>query len=140
MVSTYSNFDLKLTLVYSFTILYLEIIAKRSELSLNTTKSCVSLTYFVSLVHMIDFLEKTCEIRYFSFPFATFFFMVWKAVLKYIWDKVFKSGLSKFRGKKNSLIKRTIFLQFFKGCLPQILLGPFLNALSYLTNWSKWVM
>ena len=33
-----------------------------------------------------------------------------------IWDKVFKSGLSKF----------------FKGCLPQNLLSPLLNTLSQL--------
>ena len=32
----------------------------------------------------------------------------------YIWDKVFKSGLSKF----------------FKGCLPQNLLSPLLNTFS----------
>ena len=34
----------------------------------------------------------------------------------YIWDKVFKSGLSKF----------------FKGCLPQNLLSLFLNSLFHL--------
>ena len=36
---------------------------------------------------------------------------------KNILNKVFKSGLSKF----------------FKGCLPQDLLSPFLNTLSHLT-------
>ena len=38
--------------------------------------------------------------------------------------------------KRNSLLRQTIALQFFKGCLPQILLGPFLNTLSQmcLTN------
>ena len=29
--------------------------------------------------------------------------------------------------KRNSLLRQTIALQFFKGCHPQILLGPFLN-------------
>ena len=38
--------------------------------------------------------------------------------LGYIWDKIFKSGVSKF----------------FKGCLPQYLLSPLLNTLSHLKN------
>ena len=29
-------------------------------------------------------------------------------------------------------LKQTISLQFFEGCLPQILLGPFLNTLSHM--------
>ena len=37
--------------------------------------------------------------------------------LHQIWDKVFKNKPSK---------------KFFKGCLPQILLGPFLNTLSHI--------
>ena len=40
-----------------------------------------------------------------------------------IWDKVFKNGPSKICGRQP--------LSFFKGCLPQILLGPFLNTLSH---------
>ena len=54
----------------------------------------------------------------------------------YIWDKVFKNGLSKIcedRLQKiwNGLPKQTISLQIvYKSCLPQILLGPFLNTLS----------
>ena len=31
-----------------------------------------------------------------------------------------------------SLFKQTISLQIFIGCLPQILLGPFLNTMSYI--------
>ena len=38
--------------------------------------------------------------------------------LKLIWDKVFKNGPSKF----------------FKGYLPQIVLGPFLNTLFHLSR------
>ena len=54
--------------------------------------------------------------------------MKWKVKLEYtitIWDKVFKSGLSKFCGRqplKN--LKRY--------GLPQILLGPLLNTLSHI--------
>ena len=42
----------------------------------------------------------------------------------YVWDKVFKNGPSK--------MKQTIPLQIFKDCLPQILLGPFLNTFSHI--------
>ena len=45
--------------------------------------------------------------------------------------KFVKDSLSKiWRGK--ICIKQTIFLQIFKGCLPQILFGPFLNTLTQI--------
>ena len=51
-----------------------------------------------------------------------------KVLTKMFWTKVFKSGQSKF----------------FKGCLPQNLLGPLLNTLSHLvlTRWilDKWLL
>ena len=40
------------------------------------------------------------------------------------WDKVFKNGPSKICGRQP--------LKKLKGCLPQILLGPFLNTLSQI--------
>ena len=53
--------------------------------------------------------------------------------------KVFKNGPSKICGRhplKNlkcyGLLRQTISLKFFKGCLPQILLGPFLNNVIHL--------
>ena len=59
---------------------------------------------------------------------------------QYIWDKVFKSELSKFCGRQSlknlkgyGLLKQTISLQFFKGCRPQNFLSPFLNTLSHLS-------
>ena len=55
-----------------------------------------------------------------------------------IWVRVFKNGPSKISGRhplKNlkgyGLPQQTISLQIFKGRLPQILLGPFLNTLSH---------
>ena len=58
---------------------------------------------------------------------------------KYIWVKVFKNGQSENCGRqplKNfkgyDPLRQTIIIQIFKGCLPQILLGPFLNTLTYL--------
>ena len=43
----------------------------------------------------------------------------------YKWDKVFKNGPS-----------RPYHFKFSEGCLPKILLGPFLNTLSYINNQS----
>ena len=61
-----------------------------------------------------------------------------KKILKK-WDKVFKDRPTKTCGRqplKNligyGVFKQTISLQIFKGCLPQKLLGPFLNTLSHL--------
>ena len=45
-----------------------------------------------------------------------------------IWDKVLKSGLSKFCGCRPYPFK------FFKGCLLQNLLSPFLNTLSHMSG------
>ena len=63
------------------------------------------------------------------------------------WDKVFKNGPSEICGRQLlmtviGLLKHTISLQFleviwcafFKGFLPQISLGPFLNTLSHMTK------
>ena len=61
---------------------------------------------------------------------------VWKE--NYIWVKVFKNGSSKIFGRqplKNlqwyGLPSRPYYFKFFKGCLPQILLGSFLNTLTH---------
>ena len=53
--------------------------------------------------------------------------------------KIFKYGPSKIGErqpfktlKRYGLHQRSISLKIFKGCLPQILLGPFLNTLPYM--------
>ena len=58
-------------------------------------------------------------------------------IIRHKWDKVFKNGPSKTCGrqplknlKEYGPLKQTIPLQIFKGCLPQISLGPFLNTLT----------
>ena len=51
----------------------------------------------------------------------------------YIWDKLFKNEPSKICERQPLKDLKESF-KFFKGCLPQILLGPFLNTLSYLTR------
>ena len=56
------------------------------------------------------------------------------------WDKVFKNGPSKICGRQPlkfevvwSGLGRPYHVKFFKGRLPQILLGPFLNTLSHIS-------
>ena len=62
--------------------------------------------------------------------------------LKYMWDKVFKNGPSKICGRqplKNlKEYGRPYSFKFFKGSLPQILLGPFLNTLTHVMLCSIW--
>ena len=52
-----------------------------------------------------------------------------------LWVKVFKNGPSKICGRQ-PLTKfaqsRPYTLKSFKGCLPQILLGPFFNTLTHI--------
>ena len=48
-----------------------------------------------------------------------------------IWDKIFKSGPSKICGRQ-PLKPFQNGMVFFKGCLPQILLCPFLNTFSHM--------
>ena len=50
---------------------------------------------------------------------------------KYKWDKVSKNGSSEICGRQSlkKLKWYHITSNFFKGCLPQIWLGPFLNIL-----------
>ena len=48
------------------------------------------------------------------------------------WIKVFKNGPSKICGRQPLKNMKSYHYKFFKGCLPQILLGPFLNALTQM--------
>ena len=55
--------------------------------------------------------------------------------MKNKWVKVFKNEPSKICGRQplKSYLKLTIYhFNLFRGCLPQILLGPFLNTLTQL--------
>ena len=46
----------------------------------------------------------------------------------YIWVKVLKNESSNTQADSS----KSYHFTFFKGCLPQILLGPFLNTLTHL--------
>ena len=48
-----------------------------------------------------------------------------------------KDGLFEVLPPLSCLLNYTISLQFSKGCLPQILLGPFLNTLTQMTYYLK---
>ena len=57
----------------------------------------------------------------------------------YIWDRVFKSGLSKFCGRQPSKKLKGCELfkpKFFTGSLPQNLLSPFLTNFSHFSCYS----
>ena len=56
-----------------------------------------------------------------------------------IWDKVFKNGPSKICGRQ-PLKNLKDSIKFFKGGLPQILLGPFLNFLYHCNTTRKIVV
>ena len=52
-----------------------------------------------------------------------------------IWNKVFRNGRSKICGRqplKNLKWYGPYLFKFFKGCLTQVLLGPFWNTLSHI--------
>ena len=51
----------------------------------------------------------------------------WLLLSYFIWDKVFKNGPSEICGRQPLSNLKWLF----KGCLPQILLGPFLNTLPH---------
>ena len=52
-----------------------------------------------------------------------------KIVIHQKWNEVFKNGPSKICGREPlKILTKTYLLTFFKGCLPQFLLGPFLNT------------
>ena len=69
-----------------------------------------------------------------TLPFITDKF---QSFFNIICNKVFKSGLSKFWGRQplktfNGYgLLQTIYLDFFKGCLPQNLPSPLSNILSH---------
>ena len=62
-----------------------------------------------------------------------------KQTQRNIWDKLFKNRASEICGRQRLKIRsdmiclsRPYHFKIFKGCLPQILLGPFLNTCSHL--------
>ena len=64
--------------------------------------------------------------------------------LKNVWVKVFRNGPNKNCGRQPlkifkwyGLPKQTKSLQIFKGCHPQVLLGPFLNTLTHIRSWGN---
>ena len=54
-----------------------------------------------------------------------------KSIWKWTKENLWKTAFKKFEGVSSALGRPYPF-KFFKGCLPQILLGPFLNNLTQL--------
>ena len=53
---------------------------------------------------------------------------------KHTWNKVFKNGQSKICGRQPLKNLKAYHFKCFKDCLPQILLGPFMNTLSQMSS------
>ena len=90
--------------------------------------------YFIYII--LYYFSFFLNFIYIKFLVRTWLFVLLKTD---IWDKVFKNGPSKICGwqpfkilKGYGLFKQTISHKFFKVCLPQVLLGPFLNTLFHL--------
>ena len=73
---------------------------------------------------LIFYLTLFAKFTYFIPVIALYFFSLGNK-----WDKVFKNGPSKI------CWGRPYYFNFFKGCLPQILLGPFWNTLSQILTY-----
>ena len=58
-------------------------------------------------------------------------------ILLYMWESI-QEWTSKTCGRQSSCLSRPYPSKSFKGCLPQILLGPFLNTLSHI--WKQFLI
>ena len=72
----------------------------------------------------------TVNCKQISHIFLAFPWYALKNRLGYCWSWTFKNGLGKIFQRQP--LSRTYPCKFFKGCLPQILLGPFLNTLLHI--------
>ena len=63
-------------------------------------------------------------------------YVKWFSSERYTWVRVFKNGPNKICGRQ-PYNKFEVHFKFFKGCLPQFLLGPFLNTLTHLYKEKK---
>ena len=71
--------------------------------------------------------KKILKLLRFTISNVLYVYLYWK----YIWEKVFKNGPSKIW--EVNCFSRPYLFKFFKGCLTQILLGPFSNTLSHFS-------
>ena len=89
-------------------------------------------TYFSHISAFVILLPVETPLCYMSVSGLHMY--LWNNYLWYIWVKVFKNGPSKICGRqplKNLVIWSALHFKFFKGCLPKILVGPFLNTLTH---------
>ena len=118
-------------------------VAPKSHLRIKEGCSCSQLKVICAIVgtslYLLFMLMSNFELTHFSLmlhfctPWKRYkiFFCVWH------FKEVFKWNIGlKWVNCNFTLLMQTISLQIFKGCLPQISLGPFLNTLSqmYITN------
>ena len=84
--------------------------------------------YLIDLLLLSSFTAFSCYLYLLKSSIQNF-----KCASDTIWVKVFKNGPSKVCGRQ-PLKNLRISLQIFKGCLAQLLLGPFLNTLNHMMN------
>ena len=98
----------------------------RQTISFHIFKGCLSATTWLILKGNLTFVIAA---------------IMWKSIMwgTFKWDEVFKNRPSKISGQQHlknmkwyGLLRQTISLQIFKGCLPQIFLGPFFNILTQI--------
>ena len=68
----------------------------------------------------------------FSFP-ALFGTLPYCTSEKTFWRNILQECFDKLWRYERNVFRQTVSLKFFKGCLPQILLGPFLKTLTHMT-------
>ena len=64
-------------------------------------------------------------------------YMLYMLYIVTLWESI-QEWTSKTCGRQSSCLSRPYPSKFFKGCLPQILLGPFLNTLSHI--WKQFLI
>ena len=92
---------------------------------------------FLWVLLVMGIMEFSNNWNVFSLPFSELYTTDNVRSQKYrpnIWFKVFKNGPSNICGRQpfKKLKCRPYHCKCFKGCLPQILLDPFLNTLTHL--------
>ena len=98
---------------------------------------CKVVGKFLWVFLVMGLMEFSNNWNVFSIPFSELYttdnVRSWKCRPN-IWVKVFKNGPSNICGRQplKKLKWRPYSSKFFKGCLPQILLGPFLITLTHL--------
>ena len=96
------------------------------------------LSLFLVMIHLLtsSFTKRKISTCLHEVSKFQCFFFCKTQVKECVWNNLFKNTPSKICGiqalKNLGLLKQTVWFKSFKGYIPKILLGPFLNTLSHL--------